>query len=291
METCSLPVIGAWGLDQLIRIEDSRTSSTECWAGVSGAEVRKSIINVVFWVNNMAACDYCHDEGEGKDSPTCGLGGPQNEVWLSLIWKLIDVNIVPASWQEVADGDRGGRARNIWRCRPTVRTYTDIFLWCMAQFYTIYSTEAESFLDNRDHCGWMCRSINGPVKRQLSNIFFCLFGVNAMKSLDYPDISIIFSFNFSFNYGQRFSPRTFLLAPSSLSSYSTLKPEMVEEADVQDTTKLFEVISVTDSEVSTTEGSWVVSPSDVSTWEIKGYRACSWRKPLQMWGNEKITQL
>lgn len=46
---------------------------------------------------------------------------------------------------------------------------------------------------------------------------------------------------------------------------------MVEEADVQDTTKLFDVISVTDSEVSTNGGGGVVSPSDVSTWKIKGY--------------------
>lgn len=61
------------------------------------------------------------------------------------------------------------------------------------------------------------------------------------------------------------SPRTLGFAPSSLSSYSTLKPEMVEEADVQDTTKLLEVISVTDSEVSTSGGGCVVSPSDVST--------------------------
>lgn len=53
--------------------------------------------------------------------------------------------------------------------------------------------------------------------------------------------------------------------PSSLSSYSTLKPEIVEEADVHDTTKLFDVISVTDSEVSTSGGGWVVSPSDFST--------------------------
>ncbi len=45
---------------------------------------------------------------------------------------------------------------------------------------------------------------------------------------------------------------------------------MVEEADVQDTTKLFEVISVTDSEVASSGAGWVVSPSDVSTWEIKG---------------------
>lgn len=53
--------------------------------------------------------------------------------------------------------------------------------------------------------------------------------------------------------------------PSSLSSYSTLKPEMVEEADVHDTTKLLDVISVTDSEVSTSGGGGVVSPSDFST--------------------------
>lgn len=72
-----------------------------------------------------------------------------------------------------------------------------------------------------------------------------------------------------FSDGQRPSPRTLGLAPSSLSSYSTLKPEMVEEADVQDTTKLFEVISVTDSEVSTTRAGWVVSPSDVSTLKIQ----------------------
>lgn len=121
VETSSLPVIGAWGLDQLIRIEVSRTSSTECWAGVSGAEARKSIINVVFWMNKInraSSWDYCQDKEEEKDSPTCGLGGAQNDFWLSLIWDLVDVNIVPASWQEVADGDRGGGARNIWRCRP-----------------------------------------------------------------------------------------------------------------------------------------------------------------------------
>lgn len=37
---------------------------------------------------------------------------------------------------------------------------------------------------------------------------------------------------------------------------------MVEEADVQDTTKLLEVISVMDSEVSTYGGCTTVSPSD-----------------------------
>lgn len=61
-------------------------------------------------------------------------------------------------------------------------------------------------------------------------------------------------------------------APFSLSSYCTLKPEMVEEADVHDTTKLFDVISVTDSEVSTTGGGWVVSPSDFSTRRKKDRR-------------------
>lgn len=44
---------------------------------------------------------------------------------------------------------------------------------------------------------------------------------------------------------------------------------MVVSADVQDTTKLFEVISVTDSEVANTGGGTVVSPSYVSTFEIK----------------------
>lgn len=58
--------------------------------------------------------------------------------------------------------------------------------------------------------------------------------------------------------------------PSSLSSYSTLKPEIVVEADVHDTTKLLDVISVTDSEVSTSGGGWVVSPSDFSTRKKNG---------------------
>lgn len=40
--------------------------------------------------------------------PTCGLGGGQDEVRLSLIWKLIDVDVVSASWQEVSNGDGGG---------------------------------------------------------------------------------------------------------------------------------------------------------------------------------------
>jgi len=71
--------------------------------------------------------------------------------------------------------------------------------------------------------------------------------------------------NEGFSDAQIISPKTLGLAPSSLSSYSTLKPEMVADADVQDTTKLLEVISVTDSEVSTTAGGAVVSPSDVST--------------------------
>lgn len=48
--------------------------------------------------------------------------------------------------------------------------------------------------------------------------------------------------------------------PCSVSSYSTLKPETVSEAETQDRTKLLEVISVTDSEMSTTAGSGVASP-------------------------------
>lgn len=32
-----------------------------------------------------------------------------------MIWELVDVDVVSASWQEVSDGDSGGCARNIWR--------------------------------------------------------------------------------------------------------------------------------------------------------------------------------
>lgn len=63
-------------------------------------------------------------------------------------------------------------------------------------------------------------------------------------------------------------PRTMgspVLCPCSVSSYSTLKPETVSEAETQEMTKLLEVISVTDSEVSTTAGNGVVSPCDVAT--------------------------
>lgn len=50
-----------------------------------------------------------------------------------------------------------------------------------------------------------------------------------------------------------------------MSSYSTLKPETVSEAETQEMTKLLEVISVTDSEMSTTGGGWVVSPCVAAT--------------------------
>lgn len=63
---------------------------------------------------------------------------------------------------------------------------------------------------------------------------------------------------------------------------------MVDEADVQDTTKLFEVISVTDSDVSTTGAGWVVSPSDVSTWEMKRYEV-SVSILSDLWHWENIT--
>lgn len=49
--------------------------------------------------------------------------------------------------------------------------------------------------------------------------------------------------------------------PSSESSYATLNPDTVSDADTQEMTKLLEVISVTDSEVSTSGAGWVVSPS------------------------------
>lgn len=55
--------------------------------------------------------------------------------------------------------------------------------------------------------------------------------------------------------------------PCSMSSYSTLKPDTVSEAETQEMTKLLEVISVTDSEVSITSGGGVVSPWDVATAE------------------------
>jgi hypothetical protein len=38
----------------------------------------------------------------------------------------------------------------------------------------------------------------------------------------------------------------------------------VSEADTQEMMKLLDVISVTDSDVSTTGGGWVVSPSEVT---------------------------
>lgn len=50
-----------------------------------------------------------------------------------------------------------------------------------------------------------------------------------------------------------------------MSSYSTLKPETVSEAETQEMTKLLEVISVTDSEMSTIGGGGVVSPCVVAT--------------------------
>lgn len=65
-----------------------------------------------------------------------------------------------------------------------------------------------------------------------------------------------------------FSPSTMgcpVVWPCSMSSYSTLKPDTVSEAETQEMTKLLEVISVTDSEVSTTGGGGVVSPWEVAT--------------------------
>lgn len=46
---------------------------------------------------------------------TCGLRRGQNEVGLSLIGKLVNIDVVSASGQEVRDGDGCGGARNIWR--------------------------------------------------------------------------------------------------------------------------------------------------------------------------------
>lgn len=66
--------------------------------------------------------------------------------------------------------------------------------------------------------------------------------------------------------------------PSSVSSYSTLKPDTVSEADTHEMTKLLEVISVTDSEVSTTAGGGVVSPSAVAT----GRHQDTWREKYEV---------
>lgn len=55
-----------------------------------------------------------------------------------------------------------------------------------------------------------------------------------------------------------------------MSSYSTLKPETVSEAETQEMTKLLEVISVTDSEMSIIGGGGVISPCDVATTKGKG---------------------
>lgn len=64
---------------------------------------------------------------------------------------------------------------------------------------------------------------------------------------------------------QIYSPITRDGDPSSESSYATLNPDTVSDADTQEMTKLLEVISVTDSEVSTTGAGWVVSPSALAT--------------------------
>lgn len=67
----------------------------------------------------------------------------------------------------------------------------------------------------------------------------------------------------------QYLPITFCGAPSSESSYCTLNPDTVSDADTQEMTKLLEVISVTDSEVSTIGEGWLVSPSDFSTAEME----------------------
>lgn len=103
----------------------SPTSSTACLAGLSGAGERKiiGISHVTFSrkKRNIAILDCPERIVMTKRRrgifPTCGLGGGQDEVRLSLIWELVDVDIVSASWQEVSDGDGGGCARKIWRCR------------------------------------------------------------------------------------------------------------------------------------------------------------------------------
>lgn len=46
---------------------------------------------------------------------TGGRGGCEDQVWLSLSWKLVDSDIIPASRQEIANADRRGCVRKLWR--------------------------------------------------------------------------------------------------------------------------------------------------------------------------------
>lgn len=46
---------------------------------------------------------------------TGGRGGCQDQVWLSLSWKLVDLDIIPASRQEIANADRRGCVWKLWR--------------------------------------------------------------------------------------------------------------------------------------------------------------------------------
>lgn len=48
-----LPVIGAWGLDHLMRIDVSPTSSIACWAGVSGAGEKGGNIGFFFYLKDL----------------------------------------------------------------------------------------------------------------------------------------------------------------------------------------------------------------------------------------------
>ena len=123
----SLPVMGAWGLVQLMRIEDSRTSSTECWAGLSGAEGRRESLSQIrkAW------------QGGGQDYLlTGGRGGCQYQVWLALSGKLIDSDVISASGQEIANGDRRGCVWKLWRSTPNVSTCSK--MW-MVDFYQCHS--------------------------------------------------------------------------------------------------------------------------------------------------------
>ncbi|KAG7275076.1 hypothetical protein CRUP_004842 [Coryphaenoides rupestris] len=85
--------------------------------------------------------------------------------------------------------------------------------------------------------------------------------------------------------GERCLLMRLVSAPSSLSSYSTLKPEMVSAAEVQEITKLLEVISVTDSDASITGGRATVQISCLLPW----VRTQRW--PSRYWVPASVTQV
>lgn len=203
-----LPVIGAWGLDQLIWIEVSPTSLTTCLVGASGAAQR---MRGSFFQTHLVTMSVTSRQW-------------RRELLLPVVCEVVRMRL---------------------GC-PRLGTSKTLTLYLRPGRRLPMVTEVD---------------VRGTSGKQSK--------VRTLYNKNWIDLQEIWRHYGGFRDGQRLSPRTLGWDPSSLSSYSTLKPEMVVSADVQDTTKLFEVISVTDSEVSNTGGGAVVSPSYVSTFEIK----------------------